>query len=68
MKEKKEEELKQYEHIFVLIEKDLKLNKNDEYRDEELNIEKISDELKINLLINAIKNDFPKKEEKIINE
>ena len=70
MKEKMEEELKLYKNIFTLIENDLKINKNtvEENKFEEINIEEISDELKINILINEIQKDFPKKEENIINE
>ena len=62
MKEQMEEELKQYSDIFVLIEKHH--NKGEENFD----IEKISDELKIELLIYQIKKDFPKKNDNEINE
>ena len=64
MKENMEEELKQYHDIFILLEKYYNKNKEEENFD----IEKISDELKIKLFIYQIKKDFPKKNENEINE
>ena len=67
MKEKKEEDLKNYKDIFILIEKYLNIDKTKEINLNNLNIDEISDELKINLLIYEIKKDFPKKTEEEIN-
>ena len=65
MKEQMEEEIKKYNDTFMLIEKYYNKNKEDVLN---IDIEKISDDLKINLFIYQIKKDFPKKNEKEINE
>ena len=65
MKEQMEEEIKKYNDIFILIEKYYNKNKEDDLN---IDIDKISDDLKINLLIYQIKKDFPKKNENEINE
>ena len=69
MKEEIENEIIKYKDIFSLIEKYLNINKNKiEDFFSNLNIEEIPDELKINLFLNQIKKDFPKKSEKEISE
>ena len=65
IKEKMEEELKNYNDIFILIEKSFNKNKEKVFS---FDIDKISDELKINLFIYQIKKDFRKKNENEINE
>ena len=66
---KDEDDLEQYKDIFLLIEKYLNINKNMENDLNDINIDEISDELKIHLLVFEIKKDFPKKEEEeIIND
>ena len=69
MKEQMENDLIKYKDIFILIEKYLNIenNKLEDYFNN-LDINTIPDELKIYLLINEIKEDFPKKSEKEISE
>ena len=54
------EEINKYKYVFNLIEKEPNFDIN---KIEELTIEKISDDIKINLLIYQIKNDFPPENE-----
>ena len=69
MKEQKEEDLKKYKYIFILIKNYLNIDKNKEIdiNTLTLNVQELPDELKINLLLYEIKKDFPKKTEEEIN-
>ena len=64
MKEQMDEEIKKYQDIFSIIEKFI----NTKNLEENINLDEIPDELKINLLIYEIKKDFPEKNENEINE
>ena len=67
MKDQIKEEMQKYNDIFLIIEKYININKN-KIEEFNIDIDRISDDLKINLLLYEIQKDFPKKEENEINE